>query len=107
MMQIGWINVAISAPDFCGWHCYNKKAMSDDQFTRLFKYMQKRFDNVDKQLEKNEHEHADMRGSMAELSAEVRDYRNEVLVMGHQVSQHAGAIAQLATATGVKLDFEL
>jgi hypothetical protein len=50
--------------------------MSDDQLTKLFKYMEKRFDGVDQALEEARQERNDIRGSVAELSAQVRDYHN-------------------------------
>ncbi len=61
--------------------------MSDDQFTRLFKYMERRFNDVDKKFEKVDHDIADVRGSVAELSARVEDYHTEVLVLSHQFDE--------------------
>jgi hypothetical protein len=58
--------------------------MSDDQFTRLFKYMESRFDSVDEKFIKADRDMADIRGSVAELSARVEDYHNEVLILSHQ-----------------------
>lgn len=69
--------------------------------------MEKRFNKVDKKFEKVDRDIADVRGSIAELSATVKDYREEMLVSNYRMDQHAGAITQLATATNVKLNFEL
>jgi hypothetical protein len=44
--------------------------MSDDQFTKLFKYIEKRFDEVDKQFDAASADRADIRGAIAELSAQ-------------------------------------
>ena len=52
--------------------------MSQDQFTQLFKYMEKRFDEVDKKFEEAKTDRADIRGAIAELSAQVRDYHDEM-----------------------------
>jgi uncharacterized coiled-coil DUF342 family protein len=52
--------------------------MSEDQFTKLFKYMEKRFDVVDKKFDEAAVDRADIRGAIAELSAQVRDYHNEM-----------------------------
>jgi len=61
--------------------------MSEDQFTRLFKYMEKRFDVVDKKFDKAAADRADIRGAIAELSAQVRDYHNEMKFMSHQLDK--------------------
>jgi hypothetical protein len=53
--------------------------MSEDQFTKLFKYMRRGFDAVDKQFGETHRDLADIRGAIAELSAQVRDYHQEVL----------------------------
>ena len=81
--------------------------MSDDQFTKLFKYMEKRFDGVDKQFEAAATDRADIRGAIAELSAQVRDYHNEMKFMSHQMDKLRDAILQIAQETGVKLKAEI
>ena len=81
--------------------------MSEDQFMRLFKYVQKRFDAIDKQFETNHREHVDIRGAIGELSAQVRDYHNEVLMISRQLDRLRLAIKQIAQETGVKLKVEL
>lgn len=40
--------------------------------------MEKRFDEVDKKFEEAKTDRADIRGAIAELSAQVRDYHNEM-----------------------------
>lgn len=59
--------------------------MNDEQFTRLFKYIEKRFNEVDKKFETAAMDRADIRGAIAELSAQVRDYHNEMKFMSHQL----------------------
>jgi len=39
---------------------------------------------VNKRLEEESREHADIRGAIGELSAQVRDYHNEMKFMSHQ-----------------------
>jgi len=46
--------------------------MSEDQFTKLFKYMQRQFGLLEKRFEKEEREHADIRASIAELAVDVK-----------------------------------
>ena len=48
--------------------------MTDDQFTKLFAYVEKRFNEVDKRFEEARKERDDIKGAIAELSAQVRDY---------------------------------
>jgi uncharacterized coiled-coil DUF342 family protein len=81
--------------------------MSDDQFTKLFKYMQEFRAAVDKQFEQNRKEHGEINAAIAELSAQVRDYHQEVLTMSRQMDRLRDAIKQIAAETGVKLQVEL
>jgi len=81
--------------------------MSEDQFTKLFKYMEKRFDIVDDKFEEATNDRADIRGAIAELSAQVRDYHNEMKFMSHQMDKLRDAILQIAKETGVKLSVEI
>lgn len=81
--------------------------MSEDQFTELFKYIEKRFDKVDQKFEEAAADRADIRGAIAELSAQVRDYHNEMKFMSHQMDKLREAILQIAQETGIKLKVEL
>jgi hypothetical protein len=55
--------------------------MSEDQFTKLFKYIQEFRVDVDKQFEAARQDRADIRGAIGELSAQVRDHHNETKFM--------------------------
>ena len=81
--------------------------MSEDQFTQLFKYMEKRFDEVDKKFEEAKTDRSDISGAIAELSAQVRDYHNEMKFMSHQMDKLRDAILQIAQETGIKLKVEI
>lgn len=81
--------------------------MSDDQFTRLFKYIEEFRRDVDKRFEEARAEQADIRGAIAELSAQVRDYHHETLFMSRQLDRLRDAILQIALETGVKLKAEI
>lgn len=77
--------------------------MSDDQFTKLFKYMQQEFKAV--------------RGEVADVKTSVDNYANaidayakqteiymqEMLALGHKVDRLEQWILKVAEATGVKL----
>jgi uncharacterized coiled-coil DUF342 family protein len=81
--------------------------MSDDQFTKLFKYIEEFRADVDKKFEEASTDRADIRGAIGELSAQVRDYHNEMTVVSHQIDRLRDAILQIAQETGVKLSVEL
>ena len=74
--------------------------MSDDQITKLFKYVEKRFDAIDKKFDESAHDRADIRAAIGELSAQVRDYHNEMTVTSHQMDKFREAILQIAQETG-------
>lgn len=81
--------------------------MSEDQFTKLFKYVQEFRSDVDKRFERVDQQFADIRGAIAELSAQIRDYHHEMVILSHQVDKMREAIKQIAQETGVKLKVEL
>jgi uncharacterized coiled-coil protein SlyX len=81
--------------------------MSDDQFTKLFKYMEQRFDGMDKRFDAQDKKIADLTGAIAELSAQVRDYHNETIILTHQVDRLREAIKQIAEETGITLKVAL
>ena len=81
--------------------------MSDDQFTKLFKYIEEFRSEVNTRFEEESREHADIRAAIGELSAQVRDYHNEMKFMSHQMDKLRDAILQIAKETGVKLQVEI
>lgn len=81
--------------------------MSEVQFTKLFKYMEKRFDGVDRRFDGVDKEIGDVRGAVGELAAQVRDYHNESIFLGRHVDKLTEAIKQIAAETGIKLKVEL
>lgn len=81
--------------------------MSEDQFTKLFKYIEEFRKDIDERLQEAANDRADIRGAIAELSAQVRDYHNETMFMSHQLDKLRDAILQIAKETGVKLSVEI
>ena len=79
--------------------------MSQDEFTRLFKYMEERFDRIDKALASR----ADKKDVELLLNAvdsfakrqEIND--DERLVMGHQLEKLDQWVHELASKFGVSL----
>ena len=81
--------------------------MSEDQFTKLFKYIEEFKADVNKRFEEAAVDRADIRGAITELSAQVRDYHNEMKFMSHQMDKLRDAIIQIAEETGIKLRVEI
>jgi hypothetical protein len=81
--------------------------MTDDQFTKLFTYIEEFRADVNRRFDENARDHADIRGAVGELSAQVRDYHHEVIIMSYQMDRLKDAILQIARETGIKLAVEL
>lgn len=81
--------------------------MSEDQFTKLFKYIEDFRSEVNGKFDEARQDRADIRGAIGELSAQVRDYHNEMKFMSHQMDKLRDAILQIARETGVKLSVEI
>lgn len=80
--------------------------MSEDQFTELFKYMEGRFDAVDKRFDAVDTEIADLKGAVAELGGQLRDYHQEMIMLARKVDRMERWIHQIAKQTGVELPFD-
>jgi hypothetical protein len=48
--------------------------LSEDQFTKLFKYTEKRFNSFDKRFDQQDVGIADLKGAIAELGDQIRDH---------------------------------
>ena len=81
--------------------------MSEDQFTKLFKYVEEFRNDVNKRFDEARTDMADIRGAIAELSAQVWDYHNEMKFMSRQMDKLRDAILQIDKETGVKLAVEI
>lgn len=62
---------------------------------------------VTESAEENKRDHADIRSAIAELSAQVRDYHHEMIMLNRSVDKLRDAILQIARETGVKLSVEI
>lgn len=79
--------------------------MSEDEFTRLFKYMTERFDKIDKTLE-GKASNADMQrvlGLLDEFARRQEISDDERLVMGHQLERLDRWTHELAKKIGYDL----
>ena len=77
--------------------------MSDDQLTKLFKYMEKRFDAVDKRFDTQDKKSDELVGAIAELGGQLRDYHQEMIMLARKVDRMERWIHEIAKQTGVKL----
>lgn len=80
--------------------------MSQDEFTKLFKYLQEFRADLDKKFEENHQQHADILAAFAELGSQLKDYHVELLLLSKKVDRLEQAILHIAQETGVKLKFD-
>jgi hypothetical protein len=77
--------------------------MSDDQFTKLFKYIQREFKKVDNRFEQTATNIAQLINTVDAYAKQTETYMQEMLVLGHKVDRHEQWILKAAKTTGVKL----
>ena len=79
--------------------------MANDEFTKLFNYMTKRFDNIDKTLDKkaNTVEIQKVLGLLDSLAKRQEISDDERLVMGHQLERLDRWTHELAKKIGYTL----
>jgi uncharacterized coiled-coil DUF342 family protein len=80
--------------------------MSEDQFTKLFKYMQGMEKRIDARFDKQDKEIADLKGAVAELGGQIRDYHQEMIMLARKVDRMERWIHQIAKQTGVELQLD-
>jgi hypothetical protein len=79
--------------------------MSHDEFTKLYKYMSRKFDTIDKRLDQTATK-AELNLVLNAVDALVKQteiYHREMLVLNHRVDRHEGWIHKVAKATDIKL----
>lgn len=77
--------------------------MKQDEFTKLFKYIEEFRDEFRQHTENSKREHADIRGAVGELAGLIKDYQQEMLMLAHKVDRLERWIHEIAEKTGVKL----
>lgn len=80
--------------------------MSQDEFTKLFKYMEKRFNQVDKRFDGVDAEIRNLNGAVVDLGGQIRDYHQEMIMLARKVDRMERWIHEIAKQTGVKLSYE-
>lgn len=81
--------------------------MSQDEFTKLFKYMQDEFDKINSKLENTatKDDLNRLTGAVDSYAKKVDDYTQEMLMLAHKVDRLEKWINQIAASTGVKLEY--
>ncbi|MDX1765746.1 MAG: hypothetical protein R3313_02215 [Candidatus Saccharimonadales bacterium] len=79
--------------------------MSRDEFAKLFTYMQERFNRVDHRFDEAAAVRADIRASVAENGARIKENKQEIIVLNHAVSRSEKWIQQIASKIGVDLKY--
>lgn len=59
--------------------------MKNDEFDKLFKYMEKHLGDMDKRFDVQDAKVGDLQGAVAELSGQIRDYHQEFIMLGRKV----------------------
>ena len=79
--------------------------MSEDEFTKLFKYISKRFDLVEKRLERaaTKDDFNYLANAVDAFAKQSETYMREMLALGHKVDRSEQWILKVAKATSVKL----
>lgn len=77
--------------------------MSQDEFTKLFKYMQKEFANVHERFDKVDERIDTLTNTVDAYAKQSETYMQEMLALGRKVDRLEEWILKVAEATGVKL----
>lgn len=80
--------------------------MQEDQFTKLFTYMQDEFANLREEINHVRSDVQRVYGVVDAIKKEKETDHQERLMMTHQVDRHQDWIEQLAKKTDVKLRYE-
>ncbi len=81
--------------------------MSQDEFTKLFKYVEQEFSKVHARLEKTatKKQVDDLTANVDGLAGQIKDYHQELLMLAHKVDRMEQWIHQIAEKTGIKLSY--
>lgn len=61
--------------------------MNEDQFTKLFKYIEEMRSEMNQRFEETNNRIDDVSGAVGELAAQVRDYHNESIFLNRHVDR--------------------
>lgn len=78
--------------------------MNDDQFAKLFKHIDARFDAVDKRFDDVHGDIENLRGTVVDFAEHLDTYAQEMAAMDHKIDRLERYIQVIAQKTGVDLD---
>lgn len=79
--------------------------MSEDQFTKLFKYMQTEFKAVRSEIAEVKHLTLETQSTLDSFARQLLDQNQEHLMLAHKVDRMEQWLQKIATKTGVKLEY--
>ncbi|MEI6237614.1 MAG: hypothetical protein WCP03_03380 [Candidatus Saccharibacteria bacterium] len=79
--------------------------MSQDEYTKLFVYMQNEFKNIGKRFDRVDKRFDVAQSQMDGLIKLITDYNQEMLMLSHKVDRLEKWINQIATKAGVHLEY--
>lgn len=77
--------------------------MSQDEFTKLFKYMESFRHDVNERFDQQDEKIGELVGAIGELGGQLRDYHQEMIMLARKVDRMERWIHEIAKQTGVKL----
>jgi hypothetical protein len=77
--------------------------MSHDEFTKLFKYMEKSFSDMDQQFDGVKSMFGELQGSVDGYAKQILELTQEHLMLARRVDRMEHWIQQIAAKSGVKL----
>jgi hypothetical protein len=80
--------------------------MSQDEFTKLFKYMEGFRKEVNEKFEHVDTRFDGVSSQIDGLAKLITDYHQEMLMLAHKVDRLEGWIHEIAQKTGVKLSYK-
>jgi len=79
--------------------------MSEDEFTKLFKYMQKEFKSINSRFDEVDIRFDHLTNAVDAYAKQTETYMQEMLALAHKVDRLEQWILKIAEATGVKLTY--
>lgn len=79
--------------------------MAQDEFAKLFKYMEKHFDSVDKRFEETHTKIDKVLNTVDGIAKAMTDYHQEMLMLAQKVDRMEQWIHEIAEKTGTKLSY--
>ncbi|MBW3568669.1 hypothetical protein KY385_00875 [Candidatus Parcubacteria bacterium] len=79
--------------------------MSEDQFTKLFKYLQEEFKAVRSEIGEVKRLHLETQATLDSFAKQLLDITQEHMMLARKVDRMEDWIQKIAQKTGVKLDY--